>query len=220
MLEKQDVHKTINMCCAWHLFPPPYTRGSTHMSSSGVESMISWNSDHSSLLPIPGKTQHKHFTPLKKQTNRGGTKCWESGDILLPMLTFLVSWETCTSIFRLSLLGFFLRFPARITSKSDCGRKPSLMGVTVAEGTEEVGVLDLLPVLLGVAATESDSDPSSLIFSGWFETRWGQETNGKRASLNVVINVWPAWFILFLATGVRVGEMMSQLERVNVLSFF
>lgn len=35
------------------------------------------------------------------------------------------------------------------------------MGVTEAEGTEEVGVLDLLPVLLGVAATESDSDPSS-----------------------------------------------------------
>lgn len=35
------------------------------------------------------------------------------------------------------------------------------MGVTVADGTEEVGVLDLLPVLLGVAATESDSDPSS-----------------------------------------------------------
>lgn len=43
--------------------------------------------------------------------------------------------------------------------------KPSLMGVTVAEGTEEVGVLDLLPLLLGVAATESDSDPSSLISS-------------------------------------------------------
>lgn len=35
------------------------------------------------------------------------------------------------------------------------------MGVTEAEGTEEVGVLDLLLVLLGVAATESDSDPSS-----------------------------------------------------------
>lgn len=81
------------------------------------------------------------------------------------MLTFLVSWETCTSIFRLSRLALFLRFPARVTSKSECGRKPSLMGVTVAEGTEEVGVLDLLPVLLGVAATESDSDPSSLIFS-------------------------------------------------------
>lgn len=34
----------------------------------------------------------------------------------------------------------------------------------MAEGTEEVGVLDLLPVLLGVAATESDSDPSSLMY--------------------------------------------------------
>lgn len=40
------------------------------------------------------------------------------------------------------------------------------MGVTVAEGTEEVGVLDLLPVLLGVAATELDSEPSSLMHSG------------------------------------------------------
>lgn len=40
------------------------------------------------------------------------------------------------------------------------------MGVMVAEGTEEVGVLDLLPVLLGVAATESDSDPSS-----WMQQR-------------------------------------------------
>lgn len=30
------------------------------MSSSGVESMISWNSVHSSLLPIPGKTWWRH----------------------------------------------------------------------------------------------------------------------------------------------------------------
>jgi len=50
-----------------------------------------------------------------------------------------------------------------MASNSDCGRKPSLTGVTVAEGTEEVGVLDLLPALLGVAATESDSDPSSWV---------------------------------------------------------
>lgn len=82
------------------------------------------------------------------------------------MLTFLVSWQTCTSIFRLSRLALFLRFPGRMASNSAFGLKPSLMGVTVAEGTEEVGVLDLLPVLLGVAATESDSDPSSLMFSG------------------------------------------------------
>lgn len=87
-------------------------------------------------------------------------------DILLPMLTFLVSWETCTSIFRLRRLALFLRFPGRVTSKS-CPWKLSLMGVTVADGTEEVGVLDLLPVLLGVAATESDSDPSSLVRHKW-----------------------------------------------------
>lgn len=79
-----------------------------------------------------------------------------------PMLTFLVSWQTCTSMFLLSRLAVFLRFPGRVASKSACGGKPSLMGVTEAEGTEEVGVLDLLAVLLGVAATESDSDPSSL----------------------------------------------------------
>lgn len=94
------------------------------------------------------------------------------------MLTFLVSWETCTSMFRLSRLAFFRRFPPRVTSKSVCGRKPSMMGVTVAEGTEEVGVLDLLPVLLGVAAAESDSDPSSL---RWTRTR---EHETDRISLN------------------------------------
>lgn len=77
------------------------------------------------------------------------------------MLTFLVSWQTCTSIFLLSRLPLFLQLPGRVASKSACGGKPSLMGVTEAEGTEEVGVLDLLLVLLGVAATESDSDPSS-----------------------------------------------------------
>lgn len=53
------------------------------------------------------------------------------------------------------------------------------MGVTVAEGTEEVGVLDLLPVLLGVAATESDSDPSSLMFSGG--VRQGHESERQTA---------------------------------------
>jgi hypothetical protein len=78
------------------------------------------------------------------------------------MLTFLVSWETCTSMFLLRRLALFLpRLTACIGSNSPGGRKPSLRGVTVAEGTEDVGVLDLLPVLLGVAATESDSEPSS-----------------------------------------------------------
>lgn len=142
-----------------NLFPPPYRRGSTHMSSAGVESMISWNSHHSSLLPIPENSDSQiaiqsttawcvaeHPTPDSRSS---------------PMLTFLVSWQTCTSIFLLSRLALFLRFSECIASNSECGRKPSLMGVTVAEGTDEVGVLDLLPVLLGVAATESDSDPSS-----------------------------------------------------------
>lgn len=46
-------------------------------------------------------------------------------------------------------------------SNSPTDTSPSLRGVTVAEGTDEVGVFDLLPVLLGVAATESESEPSS-----------------------------------------------------------
>lgn len=38
-----------------------------------------------------------------------------------------------------------------------------MSGVTAAEGTEDVGVLDLVPVVLGVAAAEDwpDSDISS-----------------------------------------------------------
>lgn len=93
------------------------------------------------------------------------------------MLTLRVSRVTCTSMFLLSRLALFLRLPERITSSS-CGRKPSLMGVTVAEGTEEVGVLDLLPVLLGVAATESDSEPSSF-------TRWDAGVRDERSTLEL-----------------------------------
>lgn len=37
-----------------HLLPVRSRRGSRPMSSSGVESMMSWTSDHSSLLPMPG----------------------------------------------------------------------------------------------------------------------------------------------------------------------
>lgn len=104
-------------------------------------------------------------------------------DISSPMLTFLVSWETCTSMFRLSLLALFLRFPALIASNSE---KPSLIGVTAADGTEEVGVLDLLPVLLGVAATESDSDPSSWVQIDGYETVTGkQETERTCQSFKV-----------------------------------
>lgn len=51
-------------------------------------------------------------------------------------------------------------------SNSPEGTIGSLRGVTVAEGTDEVGVFDLLPVLLGEATTESDSEPSSFIWGG------------------------------------------------------
>ena len=37
-----------------YLLPVRSRRGSRPMSSSGVESMMSWTSDHSSLLPMPG----------------------------------------------------------------------------------------------------------------------------------------------------------------------
>ena len=87
------------------------------------------------------------------------------------MLTLRVSWETCTSMLRLSLLAPPLRaFPALMASRSPWAGKPSLSGVTEAEGTEDVGVFDLLPALLGVAATESDSEPSS----------WGGRSQGRR----------------------------------------
>lgn len=58
------------------------------------------------------------------------------------------------------------------------------MGVTVAEGTEEVGVLDLLPVLLGVAANESDSDPSSFVGSGGM--LWGHGNQRQKRQMRVM----------------------------------
>lgn len=47
----------------------------------------------------------------------------------------------------------------------------SFRGVTAAEGTDDVGVLDLVPVVLGVAAAEDcpDSDISS----------WGHYRNSR-----------------------------------------
>ena len=62
-------------------------------------------------------------------------------------------------MFLLSRLALFLWFPECVPSNCEGGWSSD--GVTVADGTEEVGVLDLLPALLGVAATESDSEPSS-----------------------------------------------------------
>ena len=136
--------------------------------------MISWNSDHSSLLPIPIKKK------IKKIHAGGKVRAvrFHRRRPSPPMLTFRVSWQTCTSMFLLSRLALFLRFPGRASSKSACGGKPSLMGVTEAEGTDEVGVLDLLPVLLGVAATESDSDPSSFTQSRGVR-RWARPERHK-----------------------------------------
>lgn len=71
-----------------HLFPPPYRRGSTHMSNSGVESMISWNSDHSSLLPIPKKKKKntqvaspgtRHITCGAVLSTQSPHRCWRCG---------------------------------------------------------------------------------------------------------------------------------------------
>lgn len=92
----------------------------------------------------------------------------------VPMLTLRISCVTCTSMLRLLRFSrarlLFLEPP---WSPSGCG--PSLRGVTAAEGTEDVGVLDLVPVVLGVAAAEDwpDSDISSC-------GHWGQ-TQGEGA---------------------------------------
>jgi hypothetical protein len=89
---------------------------------------------------------------------------WQWGLAALPMLTFRISWVTWTSMLRLSRFSrarllFFVPLP-----QSPKGCRLSLSGVTAAEGTEDVGVLDLVPVVLGVAAAEDwpDSDISSL----------------------------------------------------------
>lgn len=78
---------------------------------------------------------------------------------------------TCTSMFLLRRLGLLVLLPLRTkpdTSQPGMGGKHSLSGVTVAEGTEEVGVLDWVPRLLGVAGTEDwpDSDSSSYVVEG------------------------------------------------------
>lgn len=80
--------------------------------------MISWNSDHSSLLPIPKKTQLP-FT-WERHVERA-CPAVSPARLSPPMLTFLVSWQTCTSMFLLSRLALFLQFPGRVTSKSACG---------------------------------------------------------------------------------------------------
>lgn len=86
------------------------------MSSSGVESMISWNSDHSSLLPIPKKKKEKKDPKLPLAVWKVSVVRVRPRRLSPPMLTFLVSWQTCTSMFLLSRLALFLRFPGRATS--------------------------------------------------------------------------------------------------------
>lgn len=104
------------------------------------------------------------------------------------MLTFLVSCETCTSIFLLSLLAL-LRLRPRHVSNSPEGTIFSLRGVTVAEGTDEVGVFDLLPVLLG----ESDSEPSSFILGVGSETHTN-ENKHTHTLFELIMN----WFSIAL----------------------
>lgn len=50
-----DLEHTRHQTRSVYLFPGRSRRVSGHMSSSGVESMMSWTSDHSSLLPMPGE---------------------------------------------------------------------------------------------------------------------------------------------------------------------
>lgn len=82
----------------------------------------------------------------------------------IPMLTLRISCVTWTSMLRLLRFSrdraLFLLPPPKSPPR---GCMFSVRGVTAAEGTEEVGVLDLVPVVLGVAAAEDwpDSDISS-----------------------------------------------------------
>lgn len=93
------------------------------MSSSGVESMMSWTSDHSSLLPMPGGHsgawvgggQRLLALPVAAlgppcpetpgQASVGGRVggvllgAWGPGAV--PMLTLRISCVTCTSMLRL-----------------------------------------------------------------------------------------------------------------------
>lgn len=63
----------------------------------------------------------------------------------------------------------------------------SFRGVTAAEGTDEVGVLDFVPVVLGVAAAEDcpDSDISSC---GHCDNTDGEEHRKGKAQLCVSVN--------------------------------
>lgn len=60
----------------------------------------------------------------------------------------------------------------------------SFNGVTAADGTDDVGVLDLVPVVLGVAAAEDcpDSDISS--WGHYTNSRVGEEQKGKSTAIH------------------------------------
>ena len=60
----------------------------------------------------------------------------------------------------------------------------SFKGVTAAEGTDDVGVLDLVPVVLGVAAAEDcpDSDISS--WGHYGNSRVREEQRGKSTAIH------------------------------------
>lgn len=66
-------------------------------------------------------------------------------------------------MFRLFRFSRVLLLPLVVPLYSLMGWMLSFRGVTAAEGTDDVGVLDLVPVVLGVAAAEDcpDSDISS-----------------------------------------------------------
>lgn len=82
---------------------------------------------------------------------------------VVPMLTFRISCVTWTSMWRLWRFSRARLLPLVPVPYSPRGCRLSLRGVTAADGTEDVGVFDLVPVVLGVAATEDwpDSDISS-----------------------------------------------------------
>lgn len=99
------------------------------------------------------------------------------------MLTFLISCVTCTSMFRLLRFSRVLLLLLVVPLYSLMGWMLSFRGVTAAEGTDDVGVLDLVPVVLGVAAAEDcpDSDISS--WGHYGDSRVGKEQKGKSRAI-------------------------------------
>lgn len=132
------------------------------------------------LLSLPPPLQGNMSTG-KSQLQWSSTRAPAS----IPMLTFLISCVTWTSMFRLLRFSLALLLLLLVPLYSPRGWMLSFSGVTAAEGTDEVGVLDLVPVVLGVAAAEDcpDSDISSWGHCG--DSKAEEEEEGKSTAIHL-----------------------------------